>query len=181
MPRSFPNGRQLDNDVIDIEFGLLTNGALTSDRVSNDSVFRKLVPLPRRLRCRGRRPSFAVKGSGQADVLRSDQGDWRRLGNPPGQKAMGRPPPAQLPEWARRHLWGHVDASEPSRRPQSGRHGEEVGQAAEECNSSRTRIEETGQALLGKSPDASKVRTNPASKPEDKAEKPDAPKHRKGD
>jgi hypothetical protein len=46
-PRSskgFPNGRQLANDVIDAEFSLLTNGALTSDRVSNDSVFRATFP-----------------------------------------------------------------------------------------------------------------------------------------
>ena len=42
--KGFPNGRQLADDVIDTEFGLLTNGALTSDRVSNDSVFRKSFP-----------------------------------------------------------------------------------------------------------------------------------------
>src|SRR5262249_42647607 len=33
----FLNGRRLTDDVIDIELGLLTNGALTSDRVGNDS------------------------------------------------------------------------------------------------------------------------------------------------
>ena len=42
--KGFPNGRQLTDDVIDTEFSLLTNGALTSDRVSNDSVFRKSFP-----------------------------------------------------------------------------------------------------------------------------------------
>ncbi len=40
----FPNGRQLANDVIDAEFSILTNGALTSDRVVNDSVFRLSFP-----------------------------------------------------------------------------------------------------------------------------------------
>jgi hypothetical protein len=40
----FPNGRRLSDDVIDAEFSLLTNGALTSDRVVNDSVFRGAFP-----------------------------------------------------------------------------------------------------------------------------------------
>lgn len=49
---AFPNGRQLADDVIDAEFSLLTNGALKSDRVVNDSVFRQAfpylgAPLPR--------------------------------------------------------------------------------------------------------------------------------------
>jgi hypothetical protein len=48
----FPNGRRLADDVIDAEFKLLTNGALTGDRVINDSVFRATfpylgAPLPR--------------------------------------------------------------------------------------------------------------------------------------
>jgi hypothetical protein len=40
----FPNGRRLADDVIDAEFALLTNGALTSDRVINDSAFRGTFP-----------------------------------------------------------------------------------------------------------------------------------------
>jgi hypothetical protein len=41
----FPNnGRQLMNDVIDTELGLLTNNAVTSDRVGNDSFFRATFP-----------------------------------------------------------------------------------------------------------------------------------------
>jgi len=40
----FPNGRQMPNDVIDTELGLLTNNAVTSDRVPNDSFFRKAFP-----------------------------------------------------------------------------------------------------------------------------------------
>jgi len=40
----FPNGRQLKNDVIDTELGLLTNNAVTSDRVNNDSFFRQNFP-----------------------------------------------------------------------------------------------------------------------------------------
>jgi hypothetical protein len=43
-PSGFLNGRLLTDDVIDAEFKLLTNGALTSDRVGNDSVFRKTFP-----------------------------------------------------------------------------------------------------------------------------------------
>ena len=38
------NGRRLTDDVIDAELGLLTQGALTSDRVVNDSLFRKNFP-----------------------------------------------------------------------------------------------------------------------------------------
>jgi hypothetical protein len=33
----FPNGRRLRDDVIDIEFNLLTNGAVTSDNVPDDN------------------------------------------------------------------------------------------------------------------------------------------------
>lgn len=40
----FPNGRRLADDVIDIELDLLTGGALTSDRVINDSVFSRRFP-----------------------------------------------------------------------------------------------------------------------------------------
>jgi hypothetical protein len=40
----FPNGRQLPNDVIDAELGLLTNNAVTTDRVNNDSYFRRNFP-----------------------------------------------------------------------------------------------------------------------------------------
>jgi hypothetical protein len=40
----FPNGRRLADDVIDAEFDLLTNGALTSDRVISDDVFRGSFP-----------------------------------------------------------------------------------------------------------------------------------------
>jgi len=40
----FPNGRQLKNDVIDAELSLLTDGAITSDRVVNDSFFRSSFP-----------------------------------------------------------------------------------------------------------------------------------------
>ena len=38
-PSGFLNGRLLTDDVIDAEFKLLTNGALKTDRVGNDSVF----------------------------------------------------------------------------------------------------------------------------------------------
>ena len=38
------NGRKLADDVIDVELGLLTGGAVTSDSVSNDSVFRAGFP-----------------------------------------------------------------------------------------------------------------------------------------
>lgn len=40
----FPNGRGLADDVIDIELGLVTNGAVTSDCVANDSVFSGTFP-----------------------------------------------------------------------------------------------------------------------------------------
>jgi hypothetical protein len=40
----FPNGRRLADDVIDIELGLVTNGAVTSDCVANDSTFSNSFP-----------------------------------------------------------------------------------------------------------------------------------------
>ncbi len=40
----FPNGRGLTDDVIDIELGLVTNGAVTSDCVANDSTFSTSFP-----------------------------------------------------------------------------------------------------------------------------------------
>jgi uncharacterized protein DUF4331 len=40
----FPNGRGLADDVIDIELGLVTNGAVTSDCVGNDSAFTDSFP-----------------------------------------------------------------------------------------------------------------------------------------
>ena len=40
----FLNGRQLADDVIDIELGLVTNGAVTSDCVDNDSAFSAAFP-----------------------------------------------------------------------------------------------------------------------------------------
>ena len=45
----FLNGRKLGDDVINTEFGLLTNGAVSSDGVdANDSAFSGHVPVPRR-------------------------------------------------------------------------------------------------------------------------------------
>jgi hypothetical protein len=40
----FPNGRGLADDVIDIELGLVTNGAVTTDCVGNDSAFSDMFP-----------------------------------------------------------------------------------------------------------------------------------------
>ena len=40
----FPNGRRLPDDVIDIELGLITNNAVTTDCVANDSNFRTTFP-----------------------------------------------------------------------------------------------------------------------------------------
>jgi hypothetical protein len=40
----FPNGRRLADDVIDVELGLVTNGAVTTDCVANDSVFSATFP-----------------------------------------------------------------------------------------------------------------------------------------
>lgn len=41
---AFLNGRNLADDVIDAELGLITNGAITSDCVSNDSTFLNRFP-----------------------------------------------------------------------------------------------------------------------------------------
>ena len=41
---AFPNGRKLTDDVIDIELGLVTNGAVPSDCVGNDSGFSTSFP-----------------------------------------------------------------------------------------------------------------------------------------
>ncbi len=38
------NGRRLEDDVINVELGLLTGGAITSDGVGNDSQFQKVFP-----------------------------------------------------------------------------------------------------------------------------------------
>jgi hypothetical protein len=43
-PTAFPNGRVLADDVIDIELGLVTNGAVPSDCVRNDSAFSTSFP-----------------------------------------------------------------------------------------------------------------------------------------
>jgi hypothetical protein len=43
-PGGFPNGRRLEDDVIDTELGLITNGAVTSDCVANDSAFQSTFP-----------------------------------------------------------------------------------------------------------------------------------------
>jgi len=40
----FPNGRRLQDDVIDTELNLITNGAVTTDCVANDSNFRTTFP-----------------------------------------------------------------------------------------------------------------------------------------
>ena len=40
----FPNGRRLEDDVIDIELGLLTGNAITTDNVDNDSTFLNTFP-----------------------------------------------------------------------------------------------------------------------------------------
>jgi hypothetical protein len=40
----FLNGRRLKDDVIDAELGLVTNGGITSDCVSNDSAITKAWP-----------------------------------------------------------------------------------------------------------------------------------------
>jgi len=40
----FPNGRRLADDVIEIELGLVTNGAVTTDCVANDSTFSNSFP-----------------------------------------------------------------------------------------------------------------------------------------
>ena len=40
----FPNGRRLADDAIDIELNLVSNGAITTDCVANDSTFRTTFP-----------------------------------------------------------------------------------------------------------------------------------------
>jgi hypothetical protein len=40
----FPNGRRLDDDVMDRQLSLLTNGAITTDCVGNDSSFNSTFP-----------------------------------------------------------------------------------------------------------------------------------------
>lgn len=40
----FLNGRRLEDDVIDAELGLLTNGGITTDNVGNDSTFLNTFP-----------------------------------------------------------------------------------------------------------------------------------------
>jgi hypothetical protein len=40
----FPNGRRLADDVIDIELNLISNGAITTDCVANDSTFSNKFP-----------------------------------------------------------------------------------------------------------------------------------------
>jgi uncharacterized protein DUF4331 len=40
----FPNGRRLQDDVIDIELALVTNNKVTTDCVANDSTFRTTFP-----------------------------------------------------------------------------------------------------------------------------------------
>lgn len=44
QPTGFLNGRGLADDVIDAELGLITEGAVTSDCVGNDSTFRTSFP-----------------------------------------------------------------------------------------------------------------------------------------
>jgi hypothetical protein len=43
-PAGFLNGRRLADDVIDAELSLVTNGAVTSDCVANDSAFTNSFP-----------------------------------------------------------------------------------------------------------------------------------------
>ena len=43
-PAGFLNGRRLEDDVIDAELNLLTNGAVTTDGVANDSNFTNTFP-----------------------------------------------------------------------------------------------------------------------------------------
>jgi hypothetical protein len=44
QPLGFPNGRQLSDDVIDVELGLLSNNVVTTDFVANDNVLRNTFP-----------------------------------------------------------------------------------------------------------------------------------------
>jgi hypothetical protein len=43
-PAGFPNGRRLEDDVIDTALNLVSNGAITRDCVANDSAFRTTFP-----------------------------------------------------------------------------------------------------------------------------------------
>ena len=43
----FLNGRQLTDDVIDAELGLVTNGGITTDCIGNDSAFPGAWPYLR--------------------------------------------------------------------------------------------------------------------------------------
>ena len=43
-PSGFLNGRGLADDVIDAEYALVTNGAVTTDCVSSDSAFTDMFP-----------------------------------------------------------------------------------------------------------------------------------------
>jgi hypothetical protein len=43
-PAGFLNGRRLQDDVIDAELAIVTNGAVTTDCVSNDSAFTDTFP-----------------------------------------------------------------------------------------------------------------------------------------
>jgi len=65
----FPNGRRLPDDVIDIELGLLTNNALTTDRVNNDSFFRRTFPY-----IGAPNPVTTVLRSLQRNALHAEQG-----------------------------------------------------------------------------------------------------------
>jgi len=67
----FLNGRRLDDDVIDAELGLLSGGTITTDRVINDSVFRRGFPylgaaLPRSA------SRAAIKSIQESEELRGD-------------------------------------------------------------------------------------------------------------
>jgi hypothetical protein len=86
--KGFPNGRQLTDDVIDVEFSLLTNGALTSDRVSNDSVFRKSFPYIGAPQSRAA-ALLALEGIDEAQVLALPDVLQPGLGNS-RTRAMGR-------------------------------------------------------------------------------------------
>src|SRR5205823_1108925 len=44
MPAAFPNGRALTDDVIDTALGLVSNSAVTTDCVANDSAFSDAFP-----------------------------------------------------------------------------------------------------------------------------------------
>ncbi len=63
----FLNGRNLADDVIDAELGLITEGAVTTDCVDNDSDFTKSFPYLA--------PPNGVPGSGGGDDGDDDDGD----------------------------------------------------------------------------------------------------------